>query len=170
VPPQIRTRIRYSFAVFCLDRIQFGFNRCRSAAILASDKALDAGAKAQDLVQRGWRQAQHFVGPDAQRIHEAQRLVHAVLGIGRFLLEFGLGDQFAQQCAGGVELALLALSHNGAQQLPDIGRGLEILAPVTALAAAANQVPVQQLLEAVADVGACRAQGFADFVGIEGRP
>jgi len=53
-----------------------------------------------------------------------------------------------------------------AQQLPDLGRGLEVIAPVAGQVHEPDQVPALQLADAVADVRARHGQRVGDLFGV----
>ncbi len=85
-----------------------------------------------------------------------------------FALAFGRAHQeFAQHGQGGVDLALLALIHQRADDGVDILGRMEEFAPVTGHGTLPQQVPALQFLDAHRDVGAGNAQPLDDIIRAE---
>jgi hypothetical protein len=62
------------------------------------------------------------------------------------------------------DFALNTLFDNRKKELPDIGRGLEVVAAVADAAVNLHQVPVLQLLQARAHVGPCNGKSLRDLL------
>src|SRR6202035_207042 len=73
----------------------------------------------------------------------------------------------AQRGDGGLNLSLHALLHHGEKELPHIVRGGEEVAAVAHLMRRLYQLPVLQLPQGVAHVGACYGERFCDILGGE---
>ena len=61
-----------------------------------------------------------------------------------------------------------ALLDDGEEECPDVGGGLEEVAAVAHAAVGLDEVPILQLFEAGADVGAGDGEGLCDFLSGEG--
>ena len=77
----------------------------------------------------------------------------------------GIGHAGAQRIDGGVDLALLAAGRDPRRHFPDVGLGLEMIAAVAQDRHAPDQVPGQQFLDRVGDVGARHAERVGDVLG-----
>ena len=80
----------------------------------------------------------------------------------------GLDDEALQHVHRGDDFAFDALIDDGEEERPDVGGGAEVVAAVAHAAVDLDEVPVLQLLEAGAHVGACDGEGVGDFFGGEG--
>ena len=76
-----------------------------------------------------------------------------------------IGDAGAQRVDGGVDLAFLAAGGDPRRHFPDVGLGLEMIAAVAEDRHAPDQVPGQQFLDRIGDVGARHAERLGDVVG-----
>src|ERR1051325_9672342 len=96
----------------------------------AADQAADLGAELHQAAEGGGFESEHLVGPLRERLHQREGVAYALLRLRVEPLEAGIVDAALQDIDSGVEFARLALPHDGAQQLPRILGGLEVIAPV----------------------------------------
>ncbi len=75
----------------------------------------------------------------------------------------------AQHRDDGIDLACLAADRDARDDLPDVGLGFEVVAPVAAYGHTANKVPRQELFERVRHVGARNGKRFGNTLGRHGR-
>ena len=76
-----------------------------------------------------------------------------------------IGDAGAQRVDRGVDLALLAAGGDPRRHFPDVGLGLEMIAAVAEDRHPPDQVPGQQFLDRIGDVGARHAERLGDVLG-----
>src|SRR5262249_16309344 len=113
------------------------------------------------------RQSLHLLVPAVQQFEETEGRLDARLHVRR-RLRVVVRHAFAKQGDRGIELALLALLDDYAEELGDVLDRLEGLAPGAHHMDHANEVAALQLLEAHAHVGARHAQRIGDLVGRKG--
>lgn len=74
-----------------------------------------------------------------------------------------LADEALEHRHGGNDFALDALIDHREEERPDISSGAEEIAAVTHAAVDLDEIPVLQLSEAGADIGACDGEGVGDI-------
>ena len=93
-------------------------------------------------------------------------LLDSLLGGFIFLAKFRAVDQALQKLPRRFDFALHTHFSNGTEQSPDIIRSFKMIAPVAQNMYGMHQPQVLQLFNTVADIGACHAERFGNFLGI----
>src|SRR4029079_7203513 len=109
-------------------------------AIFHLQDLLRLRAQRQELDEALGIKPLHVGVPASQKLEEIVHLAHAFLSM--TLLHAGglLHEHLAQQCHGRVDRAFLALLDERADDLPDVVRGGEVVAPIAGLVLEPHQV------------------------------
>ena len=152
VPPQTRIRMMTShFSDYRNIRSAFALGGGRGR-LPGTDEALHAGAQAQHLVQRrGDRRSISSVQMPSDSIRRNVSCTRSWVS-GDSSSKPGSAIRSRSICEVGSNSRCLRSRTMVRSSSPDVGGGVEVVAPVAGSAAAADQAPVQQFLEAVADI------------------
>ena len=137
--------------------------------LFSADEVLNLGAQPNQFEQGRFGQHFYLVVPSVEGFHECQHIFDAGLDfLGRFFVVFAFQNALAQHRHGRVQLAPFAPFQNDVKQLPGIAHGGEVIAPVAHLRNSFDQSPGLQFFDAGTDIGTRHAQGFGDFLGVQG--
>src|SRR5713226_4917073 len=121
-----------------------------------------------ESLQRARGHAQNLFVEAAHGSQELEHGFQALPCVGVALaVAADLGNTFLKDAKRGINFAALALFGDGAEDLPDVLEGFEVIAAVTQNVDDADNAPSLELAQAVADIGAGNGERFGDFLGME---
>ena len=132
----------------------------------ARQEADDLFAKLDQRDQPRPRHLEHLHVPAVDQLRESQHFLQPLAcdrADGRVVGR--VGDAGAQRIDRGIDLAFLAAGGDPRRHFPDVGFGLEMIAAVAEDRHPPDQVPGQQFLDRIGDVGARHAERLGDVVG-----
>src|SRR5712691_7699363 len=121
-----------------------------------------------ESLQRARGHAQNLFVEAAHGTQELEHGFQALAGVGVApAVAADLGNTFLKNAKRGINFTSLTLFGDGAEDLPDVLEGFEVIAAVAQNVDDANNAPSLELAEAVADIGAGHGERFGDFLGME---
>src|SRR5712692_4753626 len=121
-----------------------------------------------ESLQRARGHAQNLFVEAAHGTQELEHVFQALARIGVALaVAAELGNTFLKNAKRRINFAALTLFGDGAEDLPDVLEGFEVIAAVTQNVDDADNAPSLELAQAVADVGAGHGERLGDFLGME---